>query len=341
MQLDKEQSSVLRHGRFAVEGPPGAGKSFTLVGYNTWQESENNKVLNLVRKVEEVKNLRRRGLTAYTLQSHRYIALGRPELLDVSDLAEVFEGLQKNEEAVSVMAVDEIHNWSPEFFGVARSLWKETGDFICFFDEHQSLMKWAGAVEDLREELKFTFGIEEFIHLTNNYRSTPKIVSVLNTIVPRDMVSKCDSKWGYGKFHIEKCRSQRDELYFLHNKLVDELEDVQILARNSQICRRVSGFLRSKHIDHQLYLSSEGYEKFGQDCSNITVQTIHTAQATQHVNVFLVGACQGTLPDFRGDLSGEHNIFYVGCSRAIRNLYISYYGTPSQFITKELFRKRG
>jgi superfamily I DNA/RNA helicase len=339
--IDEQQKLILRHGRFAVEGPPGAGKSFTLEGYNAWQETQGNKVLNLVRKREEARNLRSRGLIAYTLQSHRYKALGCPEVLDEKDLAEVFEGLQEDEKQVSVMAVDEIHNWSPEFFDVARSLWKESGDFICFFDEHQALMRWSGAVNDLQEELKFTFGVEEVIHLTNNYRSTPKIVSVLNTIVPRDMISKCDSKWGYGKFHIEKCCNQRDELAFIHNKIVDGVNDIQILARNNYLCRTVSEFLKAKHVDHQVYLKDEGYERFGPCYKRITVQTVHTAQATQHESVFLMSVNQGTLPDVRSDLQSEHNVFYVGCSRAIQNLYISYYKTPSQFITKELVRKRG
>lgn len=326
--LDDLQKSVLKHSRFAVEGPPGSGKSNTLEGYDTWQRSQGQEVLVLVRKRKEAEVLRDRGLRAFTLQSHRYRAMDFPDILTPKDLGYLLEGLQKGEKSFDALAVDEIHNWSPEFFDIARSLWTEK-DFVCFFDDHQSLMYWAGAVRDLREELRWSFGITNIVHLVNNYRSAPKVVEVLKAIVPREMVSK--AKVGQGYFHIEKCYNFDDECRFIYNQLLSGYEDVQILARNSSICKRVSSYLRAKGVPHELYLTGD---KESEITKGLVIQTVHTAQATEHMTVFLISAVQGILPDFRSLEGDEHNIFYVGCSRAMRDLFISYYSAPSQFITK-------
>jgi len=325
----------LRHGRFAIKGGPGSGKSWTLEGYVAWQRSQGREVLVLVRKRKEAEELRSRGVKAFTLQSHRYKALGYPEIVTPDDLAALLEGLQEGEKQFDALAVDEVHNWSPEFFDVARSLWTE-GDFICFFDEHQSLMHWAGAVRDLKEELWWAFGVDDkhILHLVNNYRSAPKVVEVLNTVVPREMYSRANV--GYGSFHVEKCYNLEDECRFVYNQLLKGYEDVQVLARNSSICRRVSSFLEAKGVKHGLYLA--GGEEVE---AKVLVQTIFTAQATEHMVVFLLGTCQGILPDYRSPVRDEHNVFYVGCSRAKRDLFIAYHATPSEFLTRKIRRLGG
>lgn len=330
--LDDCQKSALKPGRFAIEGPPGSGKSNTLEGYVRWQRSRGRKVLVLVRKRKEAEELQNRGVKAFTLQSHRYRAMGYPEMLSSSDLNQLLEGLQEGEKPFDALAVDEIHNWSPEFFDVARSLWTEK-DSICFFDTHQSLMHWVGAVRDLNDELNWSFGITEIIHLVNNYRSTPRIVEVLKAIVPREMVSRSASVLGKGYFHLERCYNSEDEQRFIYNQLKQGYEDVQILARNSYACKRLSSFLKDKGVPNELYLA--GTKRAG-NSTGVVVQTIHTAQATEHTTVFLIGVCQGILPDYRSTPADEHNVFYVGCSRAKRDLFVSYHGTPSQFITKEV-----
>jgi len=275
-----------------------------------------------------------RGIRANTLQKHRYVALGGPEIVSKEDLQLLLVGLQEGEEPCRALVVDEAHNYSSEFFDVVESLW--TGeDFVAFYDKHQCLMHgWADAVDDIEEELSWRFGITKVLPLTINYRSTPKIVKVLNTIVSRKMVANSNDDDGH--FHIEQCASARDELAFLCNQLRNGYDDVQILARNSNRCKQISAFLKEHDVPHTLYLAG------GDDVvSNGTiVQTIHTAQATEHKTVFLTGVCQGILPDWRGG-KDEHNAFYVGCSRAMRNLFISYYDTPSVFITKELRKLSG
>jgi len=284
----------------------------------------------LVRKRYEAAILNQRGVKAFTLQRHRFDALGRPEVLQ-EDLDLLLEVRHPNEPLFDVLVVDEFHNWSTEFIDVACSLW--TGeDCLCTYDEHQAMMFWAGAVKDVKSELHGIMGVTLFPTLTENRRSTPEIVKVLNTVVPREMHSSDDPltdafKYRPGKFHIERCTNFEDEMRFVYNVLMDGYEDVQILARTSSICRRASAFLEGYNVPHTLYL--KGDRPPGKK-TDIIIQTVHTAQGTGHVSVFLLSCNQGVLP--YSYTIGEHNVFYVACSRAIRDLFISYYGNRSEFL---------
>jgi len=325
--LDDDQKKVLRHGRFSVLGPPGSGKSNAAEGYVAWQDTPCDV---LVRKRMEAKVLVDRGIKgAKTLQKHRYIALGRPEITGKEDLKLLLAGLQEGEESGRPLVIDEGHNYSAEFFAVIEDVWAGK-DMVVFHDKYQCCMHdWANAVDDINDELNWRFGITKEIPLIINYRSVPKIVKVLNTIVPRKMTAFSKDEGGY--VHIEQCSTAKDELHFIYNALLEGFEDVQILARNSNRCKQISAFLKEHDVPHLLYLSGMR-EVFS---NGIIVQTYHTSQATEHLTVFPTGVTQGILPDWRGGRD-EHNLFYVGCSRAMKNLLVSYYDVPSKFITNEL-----
>jgi DNA helicase-2/ATP-dependent DNA helicase PcrA len=65
----------------------------------------------------------------------------------------------------------------------------------------------------------------------------------------------------------------------------------------------------------------------------ISLSTVHGAKGLEWPVVFLVSVCDGVLPHSKAEsLADEKNIFFVGCSRAEKELYISYAGSPSQFL---------
>jgi DNA helicase-2/ATP-dependent DNA helicase PcrA len=64
----------------------------------------------------------------------------------------------------------------------------------------------------------------------------------------------------------------------------------------------------------------------------LTLSTVHQAKGREWDHVYLVGASQGLLPHKDGEINEEHRIFFVACSRAAKNLHISFFGLPSQFL---------
>ena len=99
-------------------------------------------------------------------------------------------------------------------------------------------------------------------------------------------------------------------------------------------------------LAHAVLESGEGQADAWQDC--VQMMTLHTAKGLEFPVVFLCGMEEGLFPHQRSvnDLDGleeERRLAYVGTTRAMRQLYLTYaekrvlhgmerYGTPSRFI---------
>jgi DNA helicase-2/ATP-dependent DNA helicase PcrA len=99
-------------------------------------------------------------------------------------------------------------------------------------------------------------------------------------------------------------------------------------------------------LAHAVLESGEGQADAWEDC--VQMMTLHTAKGLEFPVVFLCGVEEGLFPHQRsaediGGLEEERRLCYVGTTRAMQQLYISYaekrvlhgmerYGTPSRFI---------
>jgi DNA helicase-2/ATP-dependent DNA helicase PcrA len=81
----------------------------------------------------------------------------------------------------------------------------------------------------------------------------------------------------------------------------------------------------------------------------VTLMTLHNAKGLEYPTVFITGCEDGVFPHSRaideGGLEEERRLFYVGVTRAMRRLYLTYarrravfgaqsYGMPSRFLTE-------
>jgi DNA helicase-2/ATP-dependent DNA helicase PcrA len=67
--------------------------------------------------------------------------------------------------------------------------------------------------------------------------------------------------------------------------------------------------------------------------SGVALGTIHSFKGLQASRVFVVQCSEGILPHSKSnDLASERNCFFVGASRAERELTITYSGVPSVFL---------
>ncbi len=101
-------------------------------------------------------------------------------------------------------------------------------------------------------------------------------------------------------------------------------------------------------LAHAALESGEGQAEEWEDC--VQMMTLHTAKGLEFPIVFLAGMEDGLFPHQRSidDLDGleeERRLCYVGITRAMKQLYISYaeqrrlhgmdsFGTPSRFIAE-------
>ena len=101
-------------------------------------------------------------------------------------------------------------------------------------------------------------------------------------------------------------------------------------------------------LSHAVLESGEGQAEEWEDC--VQMMTLHSAKGLEFPVVFLCGLEDGLFPHQRSvmDMHGleeERRLCYVGCTRAMRQLYLTYaeqrrmhgidnYGAPSRFIAE-------
>lgn len=70
----------------------------------------------------------------------------------------------------------------------------------------------------------------------------------------------------------------------------------------------------------------------------LTLSTVHQSKGREYDIVYLVGVSQGKMPHKDGELNEEARIFFVGASRAARELHMSFWGSPSMYLLPYLDR---
>lgn len=79
------------------------------------------------------------------------------------------------------------------------------------------------------------------------------------------------------------------------------------------------------------YLRRLLHARKGKQGEALTLATVHQAKGHEWDYVYIVGVNQKKMPHQDGDLPEEARIFFVACSRAAKELHLSYSGQRSQF----------
>jgi DNA helicase-2/ATP-dependent DNA helicase PcrA len=65
-------------------------------------------------------------------------------------------------------------------------------------------------------------------------------------------------------------------------------------------------------------------EEMSHDKNGVSLMTIHKAKGLEFPVVFIIGMVEGMLPNKQGDIEEERRVAFVGLSRAMRHLYLTY-----------------
>jgi len=106
----------------------------------------------------------------------------------------------------------------------------------------------------------------------------------------------------------------------IDNSPVENLTELVKIASRFQTLR--------EFLDYARKVSAVSKRKTG-----VAVGTVHSGKGLEWSRVFLIGCQVGLMPHEKAtDLQEEKSIFFVGCSRAERELHISWTGQPSPFL---------
>jgi DNA helicase-2/ATP-dependent DNA helicase PcrA len=95
---------------------------------------------------------------------------------------------------------------------------------------------------------------------------------------------------------------------------------------------------RYTDIPSFLHYTETFRDEVANDKEGVSLMTIHKSKGLEFPVVFLVGLVEGIIPTKKGDIEEERRICFVGISRAMRLLYLSYYQTMGErFVTRSIF----
>jgi DNA helicase-2/ATP-dependent DNA helicase PcrA len=143
--------------------------------------------------------------------------------------------------------------------------------------------------------------------------------------------------------HFRKEKGERGEAR------VENLEELVSAARGFQTDESEEGLSElDSFLAHAVLESGESQAGEWEDC--VQMMTLHTAKGLEFPVVFMSGLEDGLFPHQRsindiGGLEEERRLAYVGITRAMRRLYVTYaeqrrlhgidqFGTPSRFIAE-------
>ena len=133
---------------------------------------------------------------------------------------------------------------------------------------------------------------------------------------------------------IQTLRNELDYDRFITDEDIPAPDDVKIANLNQL---QLSAARYSSIKDFLEYTDSFD-EQMSNDREGIALMTIHKSKGLEFPVVFVIGLVEGITPSKKGDIEEERRIIFVGISRAMKILYISYSHTYlGQPVKKSIF----
>ncbi len=109
------------------------------------------------------------------------------------------------------------------------------------------------------------------------------------------------------------------------------MQDVEVLIDLSKKYRSLDSFLSDFALDppsNRIADQSRPFINEGEEAGKVTISTVHSAKGLEWYAVFIPHALDGMLPSNRAtnmeEMEEERRLFYVACSRAKEELYITF-----------------
>jgi len=137
------------------------------------------------------------------------------------------------------------------------------------------------------------------------------------------------------KIGIDKLIDNIVKVFKIEEFLKDKYADDEDLADRMNSIEIIKSFIRGNDLEKFLAYVDENAtkkKKSNKETSVIKLMTIHASKGLEFENVFLIGIEDGKFPHKKSSLVDEARLFYVGCTRAKDNLYLSQIGNNNLFI---------
>ncbi|MFW5977545.1 MAG: UvrD-helicase domain-containing protein [Candidatus Nanoarchaeia archaeon] len=228
-------------------------------------------------------------------------------------------------------------------------------------DPRQSIYAWRGSDPDMI--FSSITNDTQVVELTNNFRSTKPVVEFANEIIAqakrkahpyKRLVAKDTRE---GRVVMMKHKSEDEEalaIIDIIGGLACPRKDIFVLARTNKQLQRFEDLCIQRNISFLLRTDEQTKQNISAHDDQITLSTVHAIKGLEAEFVFVVGAdfkhypCKSKDHTYVDMLAGKPNynvveeerrLLYVACTRAKKELFISYVGGPSYFLTPSVQAK--
>lgn len=239
-----------------------------------------------------------------------------------------------------------------------RGIGQRTVDKIREFAKQSNQTLWHSAIQMVQEKqlpVKAANAVTSFLHLIEGIAVETMELSLHEQV--EHMYSSTGLRDFHGKEKNERARSRQENLdelvtaakqYDLPRDPLDAAEELFDSRENSEDIIDDTPLLSplSDFLSHATLESSESQAEEWQDC--VQLMTLHSAKGLEFSYVFLAGMEHGLFPhkmaiEQEGRLEEERRLCYVGLTRAMDTLHLSYadsrtmhgkteYSRPSRFL---------
>lgn len=198
-----------------------------------------------------------------------------------------------------------------------------------------SLMKILKAVDGVEgEKPLFEINGDEILSSAKARKGFLKLISFLRSVeneVPSEIISRAISDFDFKVLTDDGTPSAEDRM-----------NNLNVLVSNAVAYENLNDFLADASL---MSSADESSEK-----NSVTLMTLHAAKGLEFPVVFIVGMEEGLFPSGRcaedlAELEEERRLAYVGMTRAMRKLFLTYavsrysfgnrnYSMPSRFLTE-------
>ncbi len=221
-------------------------------------------------------------------------------------------------------------------------------------DPRQSIYGWRGSDINFILHFENDFKDPEIIHLTKNYRSKNEIVKIMNNVIKEMELPYLTSLDEYKDADVKlfSFENEQAETNFILEYLKQTqipLHEIFILARTNKQLVAISNILKQRNVKHILKTEHIQTNVEAQE-NHLTLATVHAIKGLEAKTVFVIGCSTQNFPCKASDHpvvemikdeiydkdAEELRLFYVAISRAKEQLYMTYSGTQTNFITDEM-----
>ncbi len=277
----------------------------------------------------------------------------------IIDINRLYQEHPQTKETYPWVLVDEYQDVNPLQVKLIHLV--ATKNLFVVGDPRQSIYAWRGS----NPQIIYDYITKEttVVELTTNFRSTESVVDFSNELIGQTNrgrhfftpLSSSQSRPGLVSF--VKMGSEEGEAIAVVDQIKSmacDMSDIFVLSRTNKGLDKIRDICDQQSIPYLLRTDEKQERNREAREQEITLSTVHAIKGLEAEMVFVVGATMNNYPcktkDHRfvdllaakegyDQFEEERRILYVACTRAKKELRISYVGAPSPFLNEQVLKK--